>query len=128
MARKPTGEQRQHPRIPSKLPIISAEDSHEPFEMESVNLSLGGVYCTTRRQVPLMTRLQVILHLPSGNGIHPGSADPIRAEAVVVRVTPGEGENAGKFEIALFFSRMEGEDRIKLATYLDLKQKEKTEL
>ncbi len=128
MARKSTGDQRQHPRISSKLPIISATDSHEPFEMESVNLSLGGVYCTTLRQVPLMTRLQVTLHLPSGNGIDMGPAEPIRAEAVVVRVTPGEGKNAWKFEMALFFSRMEREDRIKLASYLDLKRKEKEEI
>lgn len=125
MVRKPSGDQRKHPRVASTLPIVSATDLREPFEMESVNLSLGGVYCTTHRDLPLMTKLQVTLHLPSENHVEPGSGDPIRAEAVVVRVSPGEGRNAGKYEMALFFSRLDRPDRIKLATYLDLKRKEK---
>jgi hypothetical protein len=86
--------------------------------MSTTNLSLGGVQVITRRYLPLMTRVEVTLHLPPPDGQNSGSRS-VKAEAVVVRVQPpSPTSEQGSFEMALFFSRMEHQDRNALADYL----------
>jgi hypothetical protein len=86
--------------------------------MSTTNLSLGGAQVVTNRYLPLMTRVEVTLHLPPEAG--PESRPrPVKAEAVVVRVQPpAPSHKTQSFEMALFFSRMEQQDRNALAHYL----------
>ncbi len=88
------------------------------MEMSTTNLSLGGAHVVTNHYMPLMTRVEVTLHLPPASGIESGPR-PLKAEAVVVRVDPpGPGPESRSFDMALFFSRMEPHDRTALARYL----------
>lgn len=125
MAGKKGAEKRSHPRISSRVPVRSG-DPADRLEMESLNLSLEGVYCTTSKYLPVMTKLRVTLQLPAAAGLNRGTHAEIEAEAVVVRVDPGEDADAGKYNVALFFSKMDGEDRIRLAEYLDFENKSRT--
>jgi len=87
-------------------------------EMSTTNLSLGGAHVVTNRYMPLMTRVEVTLHLPPDVGIE-SRPRPLKAEAVVVRVhPPAPSPGSRSFEMALFFSRMEQHDRTALARYL----------
>ena len=123
MARKKGPEQRRHPRIDSRVQVVSGAEPAERLEMESLNMSLEGVYCTTNRYVPVMTRLRVTLQLPPLPGREAATGHPIDAEAVVVRIEPEAGGEKEKFHVALFFSKMESPDRIRLAEFLDFEHK-----
>ena len=60
-------------------------------------------------------RLAVRLLLPSGSG----RIDPLDAEAVVVRRKKLKSSTGnGRFELGLFFTRMDDVEREKLARYL----------
>ena len=118
-------DQRKHPRIDSRFPIRSGADPGDQLEMESLNLSLEGVYCSTVRYVPVMTKLLLTLHLPAVPGLKPPSPDGIQTEAVVVRVEPDPDGKGERYNLALFFSQITREDRVQLAEFLDLERKSK---
>ncbi|MBI4160932.1 MAG: PilZ domain-containing protein [Acidobacteria bacterium] len=123
MARKRSQEKRRHPRVARRVPVRSRLDPDEPLEMESLNLSLEGLYCTTSRFVPVMTKLRITLDLPPPPARNPTARGRIEADAVVVRAEPGTAAETGKYRLALFFSGMDREDRIRLAEFLDRERK-----
>lgn len=111
-------EKRRHPRVEERLTLRSASAETGPVEMSTTNLSLGGAHVVSNRYMPLMTRVEVTLHLPPDDSPDSGPR-PVRAEAVVVRIHPPEArDDCRSFEMALFFSRMESRDRTALARYL----------
>ena len=82
-------EKRRHPRVLDRLTIRSSAPGYDPAEMITTNLSLGGACVVSRRFLPLMTRVEVTLHLPPESE---AEARPraVKAEAVVVRVEPAQ--------------------------------------
>jgi len=113
-----TQEKRRHPRLQDRLTLRSSCPGTGSLEMSTTNLSLGGAHVVTSRYMPLMTRVEVTLHLPPDAGVESRPL-PLKAEAVVVRIhPPAPNHGARSFEMALFFSRMERQDRSTLARYL----------
>lgn len=111
-------EKRRHPRVQDRLTLRSSSPELGSVEMSTTNLSLGGVQVITNHYMPLMTRVEVTLHLPPEAGLESRPL-PVKAEAVVVRVLPpAPGPEIRSFEMALFFFRMEQHDRSALARYL----------
>jgi len=111
-------EKRRHPRVQDRLTLRSSSPETGSVEMSTTNLSLGGAHVVTNHYMPLMTRVEVTLHLPPEAG-HESRPLPVKTEAVVVRVLPpAPGPGFRSFEMALFFSRMEQPDRSALARYL----------
>jgi hypothetical protein len=111
-------ERRRYPRLQDRLSLRSSSLDSGPLDMATTNLSLGGVQVVTDRYLPLMTRVEVTLHLPPDAEQDSGPR-PVKAEAVVVRVLPPAPDPRSRnFEMALFFSRMEQQDRNALAHYL----------
>lgn len=111
-------ERRRHPRLEDRLTLRSSSPDAGSLDMSTTNLSLGGVQVVSSRYLPLMTRVAVTLHLPPYAGQDSGPR-PVKAEAVVVRVLPpAPTPESRSFEMALFFSRMEQQDRNALAHYL----------
>ena len=111
-------EKRRYPRIPDRLTLRSSSAILGVAEMSTINLSLGGAQVKTNRFMPLMTRVEVSLHLPPENGTE-ARPRPVKAEAVVVRVNPpSPSRESEAYEMALFFSRMDLPDRNALARYL----------
>ncbi len=113
-------EQRRYPRVTDRLTLRSSTPERGVAEMTTTNLSLGGAQVLTSRYMPLMTRVEITLHLPpdDGAGARPR---PVKAEAVVVRINPpAASRGATSYEMALFFSRMEQQDRTALARYLSV--------
>jgi len=108
----PAADKRRSPRIDSGVRLRTTADAPEVMEMETVNLSLGGAYCTSRRRLEPMTRLEVHLDLPGRTPL----AETITARAVVVRVEPGDDDSACR--VALFFQEMDEADRARLRRFL----------
>jgi len=109
-------DKRHHPRIDQRL-IVRATDG-AGVALETINLSAGGLFCTSQTWVAPMTRLALSLDLPAPPGNGGGAL--VRGEAVVVRTEPPAPSAAhkGGYRIALFFSRMDDDHRLALQTFL----------
>src|SRR5206468_1505604 len=114
-----TNDKRRHPRVAHRIRVQSS--SHEAVELETIDLSAGGLSCSTPAFLPLMTKLAVSMVLPE---MRPAGTDgdghgTINGEAVVVRTAPAaptDGQTS--YRVALFFSRMDDEDRRRLHEFL----------
>jgi hypothetical protein len=106
-------DKRQHPRIDRRVRVrTTAGDT----PLETINLSAGGLFCTSRTWVAPMTRLALSLELPDAAG---QNAAVVQGEAVVVRTEPSSpAPDPSTYRIALFFSRMDDEHRRTLQTFL----------
>jgi hypothetical protein len=106
-------EKRSDPRIPADLRLRTAEGDGL-IEMQVANVSLGGAYCRSPHPIEPMTRMEVILELPSEDGV-----TPVRTEAVVVRAERSSaGPQDPTYHLALWFQGMSEEHRTSLMRYL----------
>jgi c-di-GMP-binding flagellar brake protein YcgR len=115
----PTQDKRRHPRVAQRIRVRSS--SREAVELETIDLSAGGLSCTAPAFLPLMTKLAVSLVLPGHKSSVSGSDDSqvVNGEAIVVRTDPSSPvQGNGSYRVALFFSRMEGADRERLLDFL----------
>jgi hypothetical protein len=86
-------------------------------EMQTENLSVGGVYCSSSQDFPEMTKLAVRLRLPMND--RRLSVATVEAEAVVVRrelVRAADGDP--QYRLALFFTNMDDRSSDLLTDYL----------
>jgi len=108
-------ERRSHARFPHTFSIEGPADADGSVaRMTASDLSLGGLYCSSSRDYPEMTRLAVRLRLPAER-----DDMPIDVEAVVVRREQLESASGnGRYELALFFTGMSDDARETLARFL----------
>ena len=106
-------EKRRHPRVSEQLTIRAAHDGG--VALQTINLSAGGMFCTSPTFIAPMTRLSLMMEVP-----HRDAPARIEGEAVVVRTEPGAPvpSHRGGYRVALFFSRLEDDDRAALQAYL----------
>jgi len=112
-------ERRQHQRRDTVLSMQSRSDKGEVVaRMTARNLSLGGLYCTSSKDYPEMTRLAVRLLLPEP--ANDDGTEPLDLEAVVVRRQElARGSNGDdRYELALFFPTLEPSAKQRLEGYL----------
>src|SRR5438093_13712867 len=103
---------RRHPRVAQRIRVRSS--SREAVELETIDLSAGGLSCTAPTFLPIMTKLALSLVLP---GQRPTEADPenghdtVSGEAVVVRSEPSAPiDGVEPYRVALYFSRTDEVD------------------
>ena len=112
-------ERRANTRVSAVFDIQGTpEEGGVVARMQGADLSLGGLRCTSTADFPEMTQLAVRLLLPiDGNG----EAEPVDVKAVVVRRSeiPSATRNASRFELALFFTGLEGDARERIARFLE---------
>ena len=113
-----TEDKRRHPRVVRRLRVRS--DHRDELELETIDVSAGGVSCTSPAFLAPMTKVVLSLVLPPNQNDSPNHEHVVHSEAVVVRTEPQNGtrSNEGPFRVAFFFSRMEEEDRQKLQEFL----------
>ncbi|HKQ97214.1 MAG TPA: PilZ domain-containing protein [Candidatus Polarisedimenticolia bacterium] len=106
-------DKRRHPRVDSNVRVrTTASDA----PLTTLNLSAGGLFCTSPAWVAPMTRLALSLELPASNG---DAATVIEGEAVVVRTEPeAPTPDPSTYRIALFFARMDDAHRRTLQNFL----------
>ena len=109
----PSDEKRTTRRFPSDVRLRFTHAT-QVMEMDAVNLSIGGAYCSSQRRFLPMTRLEVRLDLPGQTR----SSGSITATAVVVRVD--DGPPGGHCRLALWFQEMAREDRARLRRHLGI--------
>lgn len=111
-------DKRRHPRVAHRLRVRST--LREAVELETIDLSAGGLRCTAPVFIPPMTKMAISLVLPHASGSHGDGEQVIQGEAVVVRTEKlPPGQTIGTTcRVALFFSRMDEADRQKLQNFL----------
>ena len=110
-----TDEKRRDPRVTQRL-LVRTQDAGG-VELETINLSAGGLFCTSPSFLAPMTRMALALTLPTTPG---NPVAVVEGEAVVVRTEPSAATPAhqGRYRIALFFSRMHDDHRQVLRQFL----------
>jgi len=119
---QPEGKERRvHTRYVTELDIQGSPDEGGVVaRMVARNLSVGGLYCTSTTDFAEMTRLAVRLQLPLKNGGDNIHTEAVDLEAVVVRRTESTRSNGTeKFDLALFFTNIESEQKAQIQRYLD---------
>ena len=113
-------DKRRHPRVAQRIRVRSS--SREAVELETIDLSAGGLSCTAPAFLPPMTKLAISLVLPSERALsadRKNGHETVKGEAVVVRTEPPEPiEGGGTYRVALFFSKMDDADRKRLLDFL----------
>jgi c-di-GMP-binding flagellar brake protein YcgR len=112
-------ERRLHARFPRSFEFEGTETQGGTVaRMIASDLSLGGLYCSASQDFGEMTRLAVRLLLPEDRDGSP-SAEALQAEAVVVRRRKLRSASGnGRYELALYFTRMSDTDRERLARFI----------
>ncbi len=114
MSKDLNDDRRVHPRVARSLEFEGVH-AGGTARLVATNLSLGGVYCTSDRDFPEMTKLSVRLLLPEEDaGSKNGALD---VDAVVVR-RERAALNPGAFELALLFPSLTELQRSRLSRFL----------
>ena len=111
-------ERRIHKRIPKKLTLKIADTDFDIIT-ETVNISPAGVYCRVTRMLPLMSKIEVVLLVPTkGNERH---TKKVRCKGVVVRIEPVILKDTEKahYNTAIFFTEITKNNQRTINTYLN---------
>lgn len=116
-------EKRKSPRVSANVAIKIKEDdplsSNVTLTTQTLNISAGGAYCPVSRFIPLFTRLQLTLLLPSNHRDGHTETEFISCQAVVVRVEPEEETlNLDEYRLGLLFSELDEKDRKKIHKFV----------
>lgn len=107
-------EKRRHPRVDNSVPVKISSCSGD-LVTETRNISCSGAYCRVSDYIEPMTRLSLMLLLPTRQGGR-ASSRKIVCNGIVVRAENIPFENA--FNIAIFFDDIRPRDSKVLTEYI----------
>lgn len=110
-------ERRKYPRIKDRNIAVKLSGDGVSAITQSLDVSASGIYCKVDHRIPVMTRVQVVLSLPSSRGKKNSSTMEI--EGVVVREHPVRDEERDQhYDIAIFFNSLMPKEKKKLMRYI----------
>lgn len=115
-------ERRGHKRIKDK--DISVKLSGEGFSAitQSLDVSASGLYCKVDRKIPVMTKLKIVLSIPSVG--EPGAKN-INVDGVVVREhSVREDGEIQHYDVAIFFDSLSQRNKKIITQYINSKSQE----
>lgn len=115
MTQRTSAERRQHPRVPAAFALQMGDGRHDgEIVSESINISSGGLYYRSTRQLEEFTRVELTL-------VFPGQPQPrpVEVRAVVVRCEPSaDPAKRTFFDIAVCFTDISDADRVILDEFI----------
>jgi len=113
-------EKRKYPRIKDEGVSLKVKSGDIDIITKSLDISASGIYCKVEKEIPLMSRIKIILIVPKAKQ---GSSDSpqtvkIVTDGVVVREHPVivQGKVA-HYDVAIFFDNISAKDRKVLLEY-----------
>jgi len=109
-------EKRKTPRIEKKIPIKVREGDYCSV-VETKNISASGVYFTTEKPLPHMSKVMVTLLLPTNRDRN----TKIECKGTVVRTTPvavQNNQNKTIYEMAIFFDEINEKTKNIISRYV----------
>lgn len=119
-------EKRKYPRLKDENVSLKVRSGEVDIITKSLDISASGVYCKVEKEIPLLSRIKVLLILPK---IKKGRADEektmkVETDGVVVREHPviKDGQ-IDHYDVAIFFDNISAKDRERLLEYINQKEK-----
>lgn len=122
-------EKRKYPRVKDDNVSLKVKVEDIDFITKTLDISASGVYCKVEKEIPLMSRIKIILILPkakvpSGGG--EAQTVKIETDGVVVREHPViRGGKIVHYDVAVFFDNISTKDREAILGYINQKTKNK---
>ena len=103
-------ERRKNIRAKKNIPLKLADTAFDIIT-ETVDISSSGVYCRVTRNLPPMSKIEVVLLIPGKDSNSP--TRKIRCKGVVVRTEPAIIKYADRahYNIAIFFTDISKKDQ-----------------
>jgi len=120
-------ERRKEQRAKRQLPLKIAEKNFDVIT-ETVDVSPSGTYCRVTRLLPLMSKIEVVIFVPTkNNGKH---AKKIKCKGVVVRTEPVILKDVEKahYNIGIFFTDISNKDRELISSHVEAKTTDEIEV
>jgi len=113
-------ERRQYPRVKGKNVSLKVKaGDFDTTISHGLNISASGLYCKLEKEIPLLSRVNIILMLP-----HEKSMYKIVTEGVVVREHPViENGKIVNYDAAIFFDNISSREREIVKQYIEGTQK-----
>lgn len=110
-------ERRKNIRARKHIPL-KLEDTSFDVITETVDVSSSGAYCRVTRNLPLMSKIEVVLLVPGKES--EGPTKKIRCRGVVVRIEPAILKDADRahYNIAIFFTDISKRDQKVVEDYV----------
>lgn len=103
-------DRRKHPRVSENIPCRVSIGA-QTLSAQTKNLSCGGALCVLGQQIPVMTRLDLVLDLPLVPGLGAFPQQAVHCSGVVVRQDRMPLEEVPLFLTAIYFSDLAETDR-----------------
>lgn len=118
-------ERRAYPRLKdSRVSLKLQSDQFDSTISQSLDISASGVYCKIDKEVPLMSRVKIILMMPLDPNKRDSKTQKIETEGVVVREHPViENGKIVHYDVAIFFDSLAAKDRETIKEYVGNKLK-----
>ena len=122
MAKK--DDRRSFPRIKDEGLALKLNTGEFDIITHTLNISASGIYCKTDRELPIMSRVKLILMLPESSKDEKATKG-IEVTGVVVREHPVIIEGRIKhYDVAIFFENLSARHRKIISDYISRKNKE----
>ena len=111
-------DRRRTPRVRAEHELVLKAEGDAEFKARSVDLNLGGIYCTLDRHVPLFTKIGIALTLPIQLPDEMLWCE-LDLEGVVVRMDPEEPRpEVTDYACAMAFVHMSEDAELVVAKYI----------
>ena len=110
-------ERRIFPRIDDQGLSLELKTGDFDTITHTMNISASGLYCKIDREIPLMSRVNLMLMLPDSKGVE--------VSGVVVREHPVIIDGVTKhYDVAIFFDDLSSKNREAISSYISNKKKD----
>ncbi|MBI3312223.1 MAG: PilZ domain-containing protein [Candidatus Omnitrophica bacterium] len=113
----PFADRRKHPRVPEHIPCEVSVGS-EIYSTQTKNLSCGGALCVLSQSVAPMTKLDLVLEMPSVPGMGALPRQMVHCGGVVVRQDRMPLSENPEYLTAIFFSDLKETDRRRIGEFV----------
>lgn len=125
--RKEIKEKRKYARVKDQGISLKVKSGDVDIITKSLDISASGVYCKVEKEVPLLSRVKIILIIPKLKEGEAGDAPQtvkIETDGVVVREHPViVGGKIAHYDVAVFFDNISTKDREALLKYIEKKER-----
>lgn len=112
-----TKEKRRYLRLKKRIPLYLKDEQFDSIAYTR-DISQRGALCELNYQIPLMSKLEIKLLLPSlENGKE--TLNQIRCLGVVVRSQPVVKNTSAFYDTAIFFTKLTKTNEKKIAQYVE---------
>lgn len=111
-------EKRRYLRLKKQLPLRLSDEGQFDITAYTRDISQRGALCELAHQIPLMSKVQIKLLLPTHESSKTASA-PITCLGVVVRSQAVIKDSGAFYDTAIFFTKLTKTDEKKIARYVE---------